>query len=265
MRHLLKALMLCLAACGPAAGGGTGGGSAGSGGSGGSGGGAAVDNPMPCTAGGAMSAPASITGRGLTLDYGTTSLVAPGSDLTGSLTTGSQIRLGLKPAAMNDPPHTELSLFFNGCSVGKLMDPGEEYFWTTRPGDPAISIEPGRHLVVEVVRAGQGVILRRSFALPSVLPKLTAPAPRAALSAPPTQLTWDPLTLPAGSKLSVTAWRSLGGGAGGTDGHLLLTDPSAGQATWNDGRSRWTSLALTAELKPETNVTFYLTHFVPVN
>lgn len=262
------ALVLVLIACGAPMTGGTGGGGGTAGGSGGGSaggvGGGAVEMPMTCTPGGAMTAPAAVTGRGVELTYSSTSLVAPGSDLTGSLTAGSQVRLGLTPSAANDPPHTELSLLLNGCAVGKLPDPGEEYWWTTRPGDPAISIAAGRHLVVEVVRAGRGVIMRRSFALPAVLPRLTAPGANAAMTIP-TQLQWDPLTLPAGSKLSVTAWRSLGGGAGSTDGYLLLPDPSAGMASWNDGKARWTSVVLTAELKPETNLSFLLSYYVPVN
>ncbi|MBK7863948.1 MAG: hypothetical protein IPJ65_36140 [Archangiaceae bacterium] len=268
-------LLLCSAlviACGSPGSGGTGGGSSGggqagaggSGGSGGAAGGSTLENPMPCTPGGAASAPGELSGRGVTLSYSSTSLLAPGADVTGSVGGATQVRLGLTAQATNDPPHTELTVFFNGCSVGKLPDVGEEYWWTTRPTDPAISIAAGKHLVIEVVRAGRGVILRRSFALPAVLPKLTAPAAHAAISAP-TSLAWDAMTLPAGSKLSVTAWHSSGGGGGNTDGYMLLPDPGAGHATWTQGKASWTSVELTAELKPEPALSFYLSYFVPVN
>lgn len=224
--------------------------------------------PMPCTPAGAMTAPAELTSAEVSLTYGTSSLVAPGSNLTGSLTTRSRLRFGLTPAATNAPPHTELSVFVNGCAIGKLNDLGEEYFWTSQPADMDLRVEAGRFVVVEVVRAGKGVVVRRAFAMPAKMPKLTSPSMGAALSAPIT-LSWLPLGLSAvpgtsSTSLRVTGWIVSGGGSGGTDGSLTLDD-ATGSATWNEGKPTWTSVELTATLTYASGVSFYVSHYVPVN
>lgn len=268
---LVAAAALCVA-CGSSgsggAGGGSGGAGGGSGGAGGSGGGSTVMQPMACTPAGAMTRPADVSSASLSLMYGSSTIVAPGSDLAGSLTSYSQFRFGLSPAAMNDPPHTELSMFVNGCSIGKLGGAGEEYFWTSQAADMDQRVESGRFVVVEVVRAGQGVVMRRSFAMPAAMPQLTSPMKNAALS-PPIALSWPPLGLGAIAGATTTGLRATGwivgaGGSGRTDGSMMLDD-AAGQATWNDGKSTWTSIVLTATVGYGSGVSFYLSHFVPVN
>jgi hypothetical protein len=215
-----------------------------------------------------MSAPSELTSPALSLSYSSSSVIAPGSDLTGSIYTRSRFRFGLTPAALNDPPHTELSVFVNGCSIGKINDVGEEYFWTSQATDMDQRVESGRFVVVEVVRAGQGVVVRRSFAMPAQMPRLTAPAAHAAISAPIT-LSWAPLGLAnvagaTSATLRATGW-IINGGSGQTDGFLTLNDAS-GQATWNAGKSTWTSIDITATIDyGPSGLTFYLGFHEPVN
>ena len=111
--------------------------------------------------------------------------------------------------------------------------------------------------------------LRKVYATAAVMPLLTAPKAHMATTAP-VQLKWMPLGLKAvpgvmTADLSVTAWISTGGGSGQTDGYLKLDD-AAGQATWNAGNTKWTSIELQGHTtfgKASEEISY--SFFLPVN
>ncbi len=231
--------------------------------------GSGADEPMACIPAGVTVAPADVVGNGLSIGYSSTAIAAPDSDCSGlSIGCDTSVRLGVFPDSDDDPPASEIDVYVNGCAVGKLDDPGEEYFWTNQQGDTLAAPAPGTFVVVEATRFGEGVILRRSFAMPAVMPKLTSPASGAAISAP-TRLEWQPLgiaDLPdvMTAELSATAWRALGGGSAQTAGFTMLDD-AAGAFDWQDGNANWTHLELQAQLTFVGGLSFYLNYFQPVN
>lgn len=227
-----------------------------------------ISVPLPCTPGGFATALADVSGP-LSITYTSNSLIAPGSDPLGSLVgLRGQLRLGLT-ADPGGPDYTQLRVFGNGCEIGKLTDFGEEWFWTSRPGDEEIRPEAGTFLVIEVEHEDDGIVYRRSYPMPQVMPALTEPARCATITGPPTQLTWTPMGLDqlpevATAQLSATAWFTLGGGAGGTDGYTTLVDAD-GTLSWFDGAARWTSIQLQARLTYEDDFGLYLGFHLPVN
>src|SRR5438105_3615015 len=84
-------------------------------GDGGAGDGAQMLLPFACTAGGIAARPDEIKSTAVSLGQVSGQFVAPGSDLTGSITTRSTFRAQIVPASMGSPPHTELSVYLNGC------------------------------------------------------------------------------------------------------------------------------------------------------
>lgn len=227
--------------------GGAGGGSAGGagGGTGGSGGGSAIVQPLSCTPAGFATAPATINPTDFVLG-GQLSVESADSDRSAvsGLSNGNSIRLNVTTTI----PSTELSVFANGCKVGKRMDFGEEYWWTTVTGDTRPAPVAGNFFVLELVRQGFGVVRRTSLQLPMRLANLDEPLKNAAFTGA-TTLKWKPMglaTTPGASMVSgfASGITPSGGGFSSMSVNNMLDDASGqatatGQATYKDLGLQW--------------------------